>query len=130
ASVEAFTECQLLALEPDAVHDLKKRFPEFGNLLTERLAQYQAKTEARIPLDFTVENLPAETTTHDKVALDGQEQAPAGAAEGEDGAEPFADEKGLFRKGKKRIRRFEHVAQIDEMDCGAASLGMIWRPYG
>src|SRR6202040_410713 len=43
---------------------------------------------------------------------------------------PFADDEGLFRKGKKRIRRFEHIQQIDEMDCGAASLGMICRHYG
>ena len=126
ASVEAFTECRLLALEPKTVRELKRKFPEFENLLTERLAQYQAKTEARIPLDFTVENLPAETAVHDKVALDGQQPA----TEGEDGAEPFADEKGLFRKSKKRIRRFEHIQQIDEMDCGAASLGMICRHYG
>jgi ATP-binding cassette subfamily B protein len=127
ASVEAFTECQLLALEPDAVQDLKRRFPEFQNLLEERLAQYQAKTEARIPLDFTVENLPAEAATHDKTALDGQTPA---ATASENGAEPFADENGLFRKSKKRLRRFEHIAQIDEMDCGAASLGMICRHFG
>ncbi len=99
ASVEAFTDCQLLALEPNAVQDLKERFPEFQNLLQERLAQYQAKTEARIPLDFTVENLPAETTTHNKVALDGQQPA----TEGADGAESFTDEKGLFKKSSKRI---------------------------
>src|SRR6266849_2275473 len=126
ASVEAFTECRLLALEPKTVRELKRKFTEFENLPTERLAQYQAKTEARIPLDFTVENLPAETAVHDKVALD--EQQPA--TEGEDGAEPFADEKGLFRKSKKRIRRFEHIMQIDEMDCGAASLGMVCRHFG
>ncbi len=75
ASVEAFTECRLLALEPKTVRELKRKFPEFENLLTERLAQYQAKTEARIPLDFTVENLPAETAVHDKVALDEQQPA-------------------------------------------------------
>ena len=125
ASVQAFTDCSLLALEPDAVHDLKRRFPEFQKLLEERLAQYQAKTEARIPLDFTVESLPAEAATYDKVALDGQ--APAASEESED---PFADESGLFRKRKKAIRKFEHIAQIDEMDCGAASLGMICRHFG
>ncbi|MEP7015626.1 MAG: peptidase domain-containing ABC transporter [Verrucomicrobiota bacterium] len=125
ASVEAFTSCRLLALEPNAVHDLKRRFPEFQKLLEERLAQYQAKTEARIPLDFTVENLPAESATVNKVALDGEAAAPS-----EDGTEPFADETGLFRKRKKAIRKFEHITQIDEMDCGAASLGMICRHFG
>ena len=29
-----------------------KRYPEFGRLMEERLAQYEAKTEARVPLDF------------------------------------------------------------------------------
>ena len=36
----------------------------------------------------------------------------------------------LFRKRKARIRHFPHVQQIDEMDCGAASLGMICRHFG
>src|SRR5881392_4367123 len=93
ASVEAFTDCQLLSLEPKSVRDLRRRFPEFDKLLSERLALYQAKTEARIPLDFTTELLPAETQVQDKVELDG-EQPPA---EGEE-EDPFADEQGLFRK--------------------------------
>src|SRR5213595_4251992 len=72
ASVEAFTDCQVQALDPKSVRDLRRRFPEFDKLLGERLALYQAKTEARIPLDFTTELLPAETRVHDKVKLDGQ----------------------------------------------------------
>ena len=126
ANVEAFTDCQLLALDPQSVLDLRHRFPEFDKLLSERLAVYQAKTEARIPLDFTSEMLPAETQTSNKVELDG-EQPPA-QAEGEE--DPFADEDGYFRKRGKRIRKIEHITQIDEMDCGAASLGMICRHYG
>src|SRR6266849_1959050 len=126
ASVEAFTDCQLFALEPQAVLELRYRFPEFDKLLSERLALYQAKTEARIPLDFTEELLPAETRRADKTELDG-EQAPTEAEEKED---PFADEHGYFRKRGKRIRRIEHIQQIDEMDCGAASLGMICRHFG
>ena len=73
ASVEAFTDCQLLSLEPKSVQELRQRFPEFDKLLSERLALYQAKTEARIPLDFASELLPAETQVHDKVQLDGQQ---------------------------------------------------------
>src|SRR5438105_4939028 len=126
ASVEAYSDCELLALDPDAVRSLKQSYPQFGKLLEERLAQYKAKTEARIPLDFTEELVPAETLAHNKVALDGK----FAVGEKEDAAAPFADEKGLFRKSKKRIRRFEHIQQIDEMDCGAASLGMICRHYG
>src|SRR4029077_5085413 len=112
ASVEAFTDCQLLALEPATVFDLRTKFPEFDKLISDRLALYQAKTEARIPLDFTEELLPAETRRADKKELDG-EQAPTEAEEKED---PFADEHGYFRKRGKRIRRIEHIQQIDEMD--------------
>src|SRR5947207_3673489 len=126
ASVEAFSDCQLLALDPKSVRDLRRRFPEFDKLLSERLALYQAKTEARIPLDFTTELLPAETQVQDKVELDG-EQPPTEVEEKE---EPFADEQGLFRKRGKRIRKIDHITQIDEMDCGAASLGMICRHFG
>ena len=123
ASVEAMSGCQLLALQPDAVRDLKDRFPEFRKLVEERIAQYNADTEARIPLDFAEELLPAETRVHDKTAL-------PDAAEGGDADDPFADERGLFGRRKKRVRKIKHVQQIDEMDCGAACLGMICRHFG
>ena len=126
ASVEAFTDCRLLALEPNSVLELRGRFPEFDKLLSDRLALYQAKTEARIPLDFTEELLPAETRRADKTELDSDQPA----VEDEDKEDPFADEDGFFRKRGKRIRKIEHIQQIDEMDCGAASLGMICRHFG
>ncbi len=126
ATVEAFSDCRLLALEPEAVRELKRRYPEFGLLMEERLAQYQAKTEARIPLDFTTEMLPAEAAAHDKIAVDNHAAPPAR----ESGETPFEEEGGLFRKRKERIRKVEHIEQIDEMDCGAASLGMICRHFG
>ena len=125
ATIEAYTDCRLLALGPEAVRDLKRRYPEFGKLMEERLAQYQAKTEARVPLDFSSEMLPAETVTQNKVALD-----PDAAKRSDDAEAPFAEEGGLFRKSKKRIRKVEAIEQIDEMDCGAASLGMICRHFG
>ena len=126
ASVEAFTDCQLFALEPSAVIDLRNRFPEFDKLITDRLALYEAKTEARIPLDFTEELLPAETRRADKTELDGEHPT----VESEDKEAPFVDEEGHFQKRGKPIRKFEHLQQIDEMDCGAASLGMICRHFG
>jgi len=125
ASVEAFTDCQLFSLAPKAVRDLRDQFPEFDKLISERLGLYQAKTEARILLDFTEEQLPAETRRADKTELDEEE-----AVESEDKEEPFADERGYFRKRAEPIRKFEHIQQIDEMDCGAASLGMICRHFG
>ncbi len=125
ATVEAFSDCRLFALRPEAVQELKRHHPEFGKLMEERLAQYHVKTEARIPLDFTSEMLPATTATHDKVALNGDATQRSGDAEA-----PFAEAGGLFRKSKKRIRKIEAIQQIDEMDCGAASLGMICRHFG
>ncbi|MGI8889421.1 MAG: peptidase domain-containing ABC transporter [Chthoniobacterales bacterium] len=126
ASVEAFSDCRLLALEPEAVHDLKRRYPEFGRLMEERLAQYQVDSEARVPLDFTTEMLPAEVEAHDKVEVDADKSATQKA----DPDDPFADESGYFKRRARRIRKFEHIEQIDEMDCGAASLGMICRHFG
>ena len=125
ASVEAHADCELLALAPDAVRSLKQSYPEFSQLLEERLAQYNKKTEARIPLDFTEELIPAEAKVADKTEIDSKD----GATE-RDGSQPFEDEEGHFRKKEKRIRKFEHIQQIDEMDCGAASLGMICRHFG
>ncbi len=47
-----------------------------------------------------------------------------------DGEDPFIDEEGHFKKRAGRIKKIEHIEQIDEMDCGAASLGMICRHFG
>ena len=122
ATVEAMTDARLLALEPAAVRELEARFPEFQTLLEERRAQYSADGEARVPLDFTEETLPAESRVHEKTA--GVEEHVAGDAD-----DPFADKEGFFRK-KRRIRRVPYIPQIDEMDCGAASLGMVCRHFG
>lgn len=118
ATVAAVTDCKLLALEPDAVRDLEQRYPEFQHLLRERLAQYEAGTEARVPLDFATEVLPAE-------ALAQQHRLDTDTSEGE----VLEGERGRKRR-KRRIRRFPHVPQVDEMDCGAACLAMICRHYG
>jgi ATP-binding cassette subfamily B protein len=127
ASAEAASDTELFALSPESVHDLRRRFPDFARLLEERVAQYNKDAEARVPLDFSIESLPA-----DAGALD---PAHSGAASAEAAAdaqtdEPFADEKGFFRKRKPRIRSIPFVLQIDAMDCGAASLAMVCRHFG
>ena len=65
-------------------------------------------------------------SAHNKVAVDLDQTV----ADRNGRADPFADESGCFRKRKARIRKIAHVQQIDEMDCGAASLGMICRHFG
>ena len=128
-TVQALTDCRLLALAPDAVQEMNQQFPEFAKLMEERRAQYNLATEARVPLDFAQEELPAEASTTNKVQLDEPPEGP-GEEEELDGKDPFADETGLFRKRRRRIRSIPLIQQIDEADCGAASLAMICRHFG
>jgi ATP-binding cassette subfamily B protein len=64
----------------------------------------------------------------------GQVDHAAGEVEGDEAAAaegaPFASPEGHFVKRTGRIRRFPHVRQIDEMDCGAAALAMVCRHFG
>ncbi len=120
ATVEAVTDCRLLALDPHEVEELQSQFPEFKTLLEERRALYQAQTATRIPLDFSQELLPA--------AIDSKPLPEASTDEETD--DPFADERGFFRSRKQRFRRIPFVQQIDEMDCGAACLAMVCRHFG
>ena len=95
------------------VRDLKAQFPEFGTLMEERLAQYQAKTEARVPLDFTTEMLPAEIAAHDKV--DSRRRSTPRRS-----TSSFADEADFSGNAESASARSSTIEQIDEMDCGAA----------
>jgi HlyB family type I secretion system ABC transporter len=127
ASAEASADSQLFALRPETVHDMRRRFPDFAKLLDERVAQYNKDTEARVPLDFSVESLPAGAGALDPGAS-GEESVESVASSGDEAA--FADEKGLFTKRKRKIRSIPFVLQIDAMDCGAASLAMVCRHFG
>ncbi len=111
----------------DAVSELKRQYPEFSKLLEERVSFYNKNTEARIPLDFASELLPAAASAANKV---GMEEGSNGSRAPSDEEDPFAESSGLFRKKRSRIRSFPHVLGIDEMDCGAASLAMICRHFG
>jgi HlyB family type I secretion system ABC transporter len=132
ATVEAVSPCRLLRLKPDTFRKLLRDFPEFKAQIEQRVAQYDYKHVARVPLDFTEELLPAEVDVHEKVGPDQVDQAEEEEA-GEPSPEhlgPFASEEGHFVRKAKRIRRFQHVHQIDEMDCGAACMAMICRHFG
>ncbi len=122
ATAEAVTDATLLTLAADVVLSLRTQYPEFDRLLKERLAQYRAAEEARVPLDFGAELLPADTRAAEKTVAE-RETAADGTGD------PFAEGE-MFRKKPGRRRSFPFVAQIDEMDCGAASLAMICRHFG
>ncbi len=125
ASVEALTPCRLIKISETTFGKLYAGFPEFRNKIEERIAQYDYKKTARLPLDFTREILPANAEPVEQVSPLQLDERKTAAQIG-----PFATEDGHFVKGNKRIRSFPHLKQIDEMDCGAASLAMVCRHFG
>lgn len=152
ATVEAVAPCRLLQISPETLSKLTETYPEFKAQIEERVAQYDYRRVAQVPLDFAQELLPAEVSVHEKVGLDQVDQVAESSDAKSHGAEthegktdaakthtakthaeasaPFASEDGLFVKRKRKIRRFRFVRQIDEMDCGAACLAMICRHFG
>ena len=131
-TVEAVAPCRLLRLTEATFTRLLTAYPEFRTQLEERIAQYDYRTVARVPLDFAEETLPAELRVKEKVGPR-QVEATRDEDEGEDeetSGAPFATAEGRFVKRAKRIRRFPHVRQLDAMDCGAAALAMVCRHYG
>lgn len=125
ATVEALTPCRLVKINETTFGKLYAGFPEFRTKIEDRINQYNYKKTARLPLDFAQEILPANAEPTEQVSARQLDERKTAAQIG-----PFATEDGHFVKGNKRIRRFEHVKQIDEMDCGAASLTMVCRYFG
>lgn len=123
ATVEAVSACKLLTFAPSTFQRLLDAYPAFRQQIEERIQQYDYEHVARVPLDFADEILPAEVQTHD--AVDAAEEVADEPAFG-----PFAGPNGEFVKKGKRIRRVPMVWQIDETDCGAASLAMVCRYFG
>jgi ABC-type bacteriocin/lantibiotic exporter with double-glycine peptidase domain/CRP-like cAMP-binding protein len=120
ASAQAVSDCTLLRFPPELFRRLLDEHPDFRHRLEQRLQQYDFRRVANVPLDFAEEILPAEASVQ-AVSPDQVELEPELAAEELEGAETTA---------QRRIRRFPHVYQLDEMDCGAACLAMICRHFG
>jgi ATP-binding cassette subfamily B protein len=118
ASVEAVSACTLLRLTPGSFTRLVERYPDFRARLQERIAQYDYKAVARVPLDFAEELLPAHAAVQEKVSP-AQTSAPEATAGTGDVDAP-----------RRRVRRFPWVRQLDAADCGAAALAMVCRHFG
>ena len=144
-TVEAVTATRLLRLTQETYADLLERHPQFREEIEDRLAQYDFRHTAQIPIDLFRELLPAEVRGQETVSDEQVDRdltqtwaippraAEAGAEEAEpepEASAPFADESGRFVKQGRRIRRFPHLWQIDEMDCGATSLAIVCRHFG
>jgi HlyB family type I secretion system ABC transporter len=125
ATVEAITECRLIEISERTFGKLYARFPEFRKKIEERIASYDYKKTARLPLDFAHEILPANAAPMEQVSPTQLDERATDSNRG-----PFASDDGQFIKQGKRVGRFSHIKQIDEMDCGAASLAMVCRHFG
>jgi ATP-binding cassette subfamily B protein len=121
-SIEAVTPARLLVLREPDFRRLIEADAAFKAVVNREVERYEFKFVARVPLDFADELVPAEAAVAEPVGLD-QVDAPAAA---EAGVEEWAAEK----EEQQRIRRFPHVWQVDEMDCGAACVAMVARHFG
>ncbi len=125
ASVEAVTDARLLRLPAATFRRLLDAHPELRTEMDERISLYERGQIGEAPLDFAGEILPADPGVREVVGLD-QVDVAEGELE-EPAAETFDVE---TEAPQRRIRRFPHVWQIDEMDCGAACLAMVTRHFG
>ncbi len=130
ASVEALEHCRLLQLDERTFTALIAEHTELRARVQERVKLYERGRATQVPLDFA-ELLPTDAS---EAALVEQEpddhELDRGVAFSglEDGVHTHAP---AARGGLLRRRpRFPHVAQLDEMDCGAACVAMVCRHFG
>jgi len=119
ATVEAVSDASLLRFPPELFRRLLDEHADFRLRVEQRIQQYDYRRVANVPLDFADELLPADALVQ-PVSAEQVEIEPD--AEELEAAEPAAT--------KRAIRKFPHVYQLDEMDCGAACLAMICRHFG
>ena len=135
ASVEAVSDGELWALAPELFARLVAEYPKFREHIEQRVSSYDYRRSARVPLDFADEMLPADGAGPEVLS---EEQTEAAAVEypqlteGAEGTEGEVGDANLdgFSRPQRRIRRFPQVLQIDQMDCGAASLAIVCHYYG
>ncbi len=117
ATVETQTDCKLHVLSPADWETLVIEHPELQELVNQRVAHYRGSgEELRVPLDIA--------------AADGdwlhRQKEDLAAGEGPEEAKPA-------RKSSVRqnaVGKISFVPQIDEMDCGVASLAMVCSYFG
>ena len=124
ANVEALTDAKLLRFPVELLQKLLSEFPEFRARLAERVEQYGYRQSSRVPLDFAEEILPAGVEITE--AVPGTETPPSPDTQLVGASELGTDEV----VPRRRIKRFPHIYQLDEMDCGAACLAMTCRHFG
>ena len=130
ATVEGVGAGELLALEPGLFARLIGDHPEFREQIEQRVSQYDYRRVANVPLDFAEEMLPADLGGQGVFGTEQPNDRARAAGLPSDDEETGEPGDGFIAAPSRPIRRFPHVYQVDEMDCGAASLAMICRYHG
>jgi ATP-binding cassette subfamily B protein len=131
ATVEAVTDTQLLRLGEEPFRALLAEHAEFRARVDDRIGVYEQRQRVVVPLDFASELLPADASEAVivKATDDGERDMGAGVELEQEGEHAPAAQP--VRRGRfGRPLKFPFVHQLDEMDCGAASVAMICRFYG
>ena len=129
ASVEAVSDCELWALEPQLFARLVAGHPQFREHIEQRVSSFDYRRTAHVPLDFADELLPADAAGPEALS---EEQTRA-AATPDPHTTPIdiqVEQFDGFVRPRRRIRRFPLVLQVDAADAGAASVAMICRHHG
>ena len=126
-TIEAVTDAELLELRPDLFAELYAEHEAFRARVDERVAGYEYRHTARVPLDFADEILPAAADA-DAELVEGLEELDAPAEDDSAEAGPLAD--AVFTRPERPPRKFPHVYQVDVADCGAAALTIVCRSFG
>ena len=134
ATVEAVSDCTLLALSPNVYKSMLKEYPLMKDIVEKRVALYKTGKESnRVPLDFAqiMENhRQDEVPTNDSNDIFQNTGYPS-VFDDKLLSIPLDEAPKKQRLKKiKRPRRFPFIRQIDESDCGAAALGMVCRYFG
>ncbi|MFF3159614.1 peptidase domain-containing ABC transporter [Streptomyces sp. NPDC057910] len=122
-TVEASSDVELLELEHADFSQMLEELPGFAELISERVDAYHYLDRVRQPPDLSKDPPAAAPAAQQRDEDSAGEKSPAGP-EGQHDWQP------AFSRPERRIRRFPHVWQIDEADCGAACLAMICRYFG
>ena len=117
---QAVSDCTLLRFPTELFRRLLAEHPDFRLRLEQRIQQYDYRRVANVPLDFAEELLPADALL--------QQVSPEQVEPELDAVETLDETDAATTQ--RPIRRFPHVYQLDEMDCGAACLAMICRHFG
>lgn len=130
AGVTALQPSILLKISADQLHGLAREYPD----LAERIDQLVSsrKRLATVPLDFSEELLPVDADNVAAPPSSGVSDPGLADAPNMGDAPPSAPAVTTVAPNTKwrRRKRFPFIRQLDEMDCGAACLGMVARYYG